>query len=164
MLSRNFGGVFIEANTKSFIVAEQRFANRDNVKLINTMLRPDNVVDIIFPHLNNNMDIDLLKIDVDNGDCDFLRSLISAGLKPKLIHIEAVTPIPPPFIYRDHFSEDNFFEWNETMDSDDSNIPLIMKRGCSIAAILEDANDDYRILQVEFDDVLYALFTIIIIQ
>ena len=61
---------------------------------------------------------------------------------PKIIHIESVSPIPPPFTWRQKFSYDpEIFTWNASQENQDHHkLPLILQKGCSIAAILQDAN------------------------
>lgn len=44
-------------------------------------------------------DVALLKIDVDNGDCDFAARFLDAGFLPSVLIMEIRDRIPPPFKY-----------------------------------------------------------------
>jgi len=98
---------------------------------------------------------DLLKIDVDNGDCEFLEQLLwnekdagerSSFLRPIFIDIEAQHFIlPPNFAYRRNF--DHSFT-SGSMPYFYGSTLMNMARGCSLGEVLRVVGQDY---------VLYAL-------
>mmetsp|Transcript_112273 Transcript_112273/g.272679 ORF Transcript_112273/g.272679 Transcript_112273/m.272679 type:complete len:243 (-) Transcript_112273:46-774(-) len=50
--------------------------------------------------------VDLLKVDVDNCDCCFVEELLAGGLRPRLIHAEVHSLIPPPVAFRPRLRQD----------------------------------------------------------
>merc|ERR1712046_311918 len=81
--------------------------------------------------------IDLLKIDVDNGDCDFLEVALKrpGGLDPMLLHVEMNhwVAAPPPIAVRHRFDEELEYPPNEDISA--SRRQILGHRGCSVAAI-----------------------------
>jgi hypothetical protein len=144
-----WGGVFIEADAKSYQHAVKAFAGRDDLTLLNVLATPDTVVDLVFDNLKSTqnsdgtIEIDILKIDIDHSDCTFARKLVQAGLRPKVVHIEVNSVYPPPFIFREHF--DGNLGIQDTIS---------ISSGCSISAVMEDVGPEYRLVQVEFEDIM----------
>merc|ERR1719272_2664558 len=46
------------------------------------------------------MPFDLLKVDVDNCDVCFVEAILLASLRPRMIHVEINTFVPPPIVFR----------------------------------------------------------------
>lgn len=103
-------------------------------------------------------DVDLLKVDVDFGDCDFLEAL-TPSLRPKFVHAEMNPHYPPPFAQRQHFDA----EVLAAMSSHPSDLPgaggpAHWIRGCSLSGIAQaiGGQEQYVLLQVEFDHALFV--------
>jgi len=55
------------------------------------------------------MDPDVLKMDIDSYDADLLEKILDLGYRPKVIMVEMNPDIPPPIIFRQSYSTDNFY-------------------------------------------------------
>eukprot|EP00933_Yihiella_yeosuensis_P037912 TRINITY_DN31912_c0_g1_i1.p1 TRINITY_DN31912_c0_g1~~TRINITY_DN31912_c0_g1_i1.p1 ORF type:complete len:513 (+),score=72.89 TRINITY_DN31912_c0_g1_i1:54-1592(+) len=99
-----------------------------------SMVTPKNIKSIMEEH-GIKPDIDLLKIDIDNGDCEIAAAMLY--LRPKVIHIEIASFIPPPFIFRKPF-----------------NYSASTGPACSLAATAQ-VLEGYRLLQVESEDAVF---------
>lgn len=83
----------------------------------------------------------LLKIDVDNGDCDYLDYWLTAGYRPLVIHIEIIhSYVAADLAFNVPFSKD-WSLWN--FDMDISAWPSV---GCSLGAVILRLRRDYSLL------------------
>ena len=80
--------------------------------------------------------VDLIKIDVDNSDCQFAQKLLYS--RAKVIHLEILAIVPPPIAYIQH------------LDTQSSGRYI----GCSLGAAV-DLLPGYRLLQLEFYDAVF---------
>lgn len=104
---------------------------------------------------STSFEVDLLKIDVDNGDCDYLEALLEAGLRPLLVHIELLLrQVPPPIAARRRYDPEIHDEitrggdWRRAAPSDAG----IARHGCSLAAAISLTRGGYVLLQLEASD------------
>eukprot|EP00438_Fugacium_kawagutii_P017096 Skav204586 [mRNA] locus=scaffold672:62149:63204:+ [translate_table: standard] len=91
---------------------------------------------------------DLLKLDIDNGDCQFLEALLEQ-VRPIMINMEVWQYVlPPTFAYSRYF--DASFT-NSTVHQY-RDIFRNMLRGCSLGEILRIVRDEYRIFHLDKDE------------
>ena len=67
-------------------------------------LTPANIDSYLHEH-HIGIDIDLLKLDIDSFECDYLEAILHAGFRPKVIDIECASSYPPPIKFRAFHSE-----------------------------------------------------------
>ena len=98
---------------------------------------------------------DLLKIDVDFGDCDLAEALIHE-LQPKLVHVEVNPHFPPPLAFRHHFSASLLTELQGgAAEIDGKELPHYLKgaapllTGCSVAAYKQVLGYNWRLISRE---------------
>eukprot|EP00928_Gymnodinium_smaydae_P028674 TRINITY_DN21815_c0_g1_i1.p1 TRINITY_DN21815_c0_g1~~TRINITY_DN21815_c0_g1_i1.p1 ORF type:complete len:559 (+),score=101.42 TRINITY_DN21815_c0_g1_i1:161-1678(+) len=142
LVLRGWAGVASEGDPAQLGALREYFSARRNVTLLGALEPPDALAAVrrgLTAALNTDVfEVGLLKIDVDNGDCDFLEALLP--LKPVLIHIEALLAVlPPPLAVRQRFSRRPPAEASWTRRR---------QRGCSLQAIA-DAAPGYRVFQLQ---------------
>ncbi|CAJ1373616.1 unnamed protein product [Effrenium voratum] len=163
-----FGGVFLEGRHDSVEKMRRRFAGRGGALCSEGIATTSNVRVAILRaepcdgtapgaearRVQESLaagQLDLLKLDVDFGDCDFLEELVP-WLRPKLVHAEMNPYYPPPFAQKQHFHENQLMEYIEAGQE----LPQAV-RGCSLSAISRSLGgpEVYVVAQVEFDHVLF---------
>jgi len=104
--------------------------------------------------------IALLKVDIDNGDCDWVRSALRAASRslsfrlPLLVHVEVNPIVPPPFAYSAHASSDGSPicgpDWSASMTW----------QFCTLAgavrSVREASQDAYALLGVEAGNAVFC--------
>ncbi|CAE8616255.1 unnamed protein product [Polarella glacialis] len=97
-------------------------------------------------------DVDLFKIDIDHGDCQFLKPLLGSGpngrapaLRPRLLYVEFNIFYPPPFDYRQHFD----MECNDGL--------RVLSHGCSLSAFTKLGLElGYRLVRCMEKDAIFV--------
>lgn len=175
-LNRKAGGVLIEGSPPNHTALRLQYSDRANVLCVEDYVQPETVARVVLDAKpchstgsGNETDvvrsrlkagnIDLLKIDVDFGDCDFLEALVPK-FRPKYVHAEFVPHYPPPFAFRQHYAPD-ISDRPETHPSVNpgNGGPENWMRGCSLTGLaqaLRKNGGKYVLLQVEFDHALFV--------
>ncbi|CAE8584067.1 unnamed protein product [Polarella glacialis] len=86
---------------------------------------------------------DLLKVDLDNCDCQMVEALLQEGVLPWLVFVEIDPFWPPPL--RLHCS------WSDADDESDSD----SYSGCTLQDYIETLGERYRLVFVEFNNALF---------
>ncbi|CAE7592927.1 PDK [Symbiodinium natans] len=99
--SGDFGAILFEIDPERAEDLRLRFGRRPEVTLITELVRPKFFAERLLPFAPGPPPQHfpaLLKIDVDNGDCDYLAVWLETGYLPLVIHIEIVHSYLPPEI------------------------------------------------------------------
>ncbi|OLP85416.1 hypothetical protein AK812_SmicGene33593 [Symbiodinium microadriaticum] len=164
VLNHGWRGIFIEADKA---LAEQaRVSLGDQVRVLSTSVTPSDVgplvasaVQSLFANMSGKtwLDVnaprrpDLLKVDVDQADCEFLEALLEI-FEPLLLHVEINPLFPPPYEYQEQWRGKDFALPVETDHH------LI---GCSLQSFIERTRrrwgararpEAYRLSHVEFEN------------
>eukprot|EP00933_Yihiella_yeosuensis_P033256 TRINITY_DN26992_c0_g1_i1.p1 TRINITY_DN26992_c0_g1~~TRINITY_DN26992_c0_g1_i1.p1 ORF type:complete len:707 (-),score=110.39 TRINITY_DN26992_c0_g1_i1:28-2055(-) len=165
-----FGGVLVEGDPETMGQARERYRGRADVLCSEKFITPENVKTSLLSatpcdgsseeqaetkEMKEKLragDIDLLKIDVDDGDCDFLEAMVP-WLRPKVIHAEMNPHFPPPWVMRQNHVDGLIGARREP----DSKLRQWV-RGCSLSGISQAIGgpSKYVIVQVEFDHALFV--------
>ena len=101
-------------------------------------LDPTRVVEQLLPYLKlifgeapKPWPLDFLVVDLDGVDCLIIEELLRL-LRPKVIHLEIITHIPPPFRFSLQWHSRLSAHWNDVYDVDLLN-PF---QGCSLSYAL----------------------------
>lgn len=147
LVEQGFGGWLCEVDADRAGVLRDRLAGREDIQLIEYAVEPK-----IFPYsvLSTLRDVHdlsldipfpaLLKVDVDNGDCVYLKSWLDTGFLPLTVQIEIVHSFLPP-----HFGLSFPFSttWLGTVQQQYDHAQTLWTRGCSLGAVLPLLRDDY---------------------
>eukprot|EP00439_Symbiodinium_sp_Y106_P069501 s3228_g11.t5 len=120
VLNHGWRGIFIEGDTA---LAEQARASLgDQVRVLSASVTPSDVgplvaeaVQSLFANMSGKtwLDVnaprrpDLLKVDVDQADCEFLEALLEI-FEPLLLHVEINPLFPPPYEYGERWRGKDF--------------------------------------------------------
>lgn len=137
---RTHRAVLVEGSQESFAELRRQVSEAEGEtgaghhRLINAYVTPETVVEMIASALPTSEPA-LLKVDIDNADCTLVRQLLMV-FSPLLLHVEINTLIPPPIVFRQKF---------QGMDESIGETGRFRRLashtlGCSLAAMLEDAN------------------------
>eukprot|EP00931_Biecheleriopsis_adriatica_P119200 TRINITY_DN94454_c0_g1_i1.p1 TRINITY_DN94454_c0_g1~~TRINITY_DN94454_c0_g1_i1.p1 ORF type:complete len:543 (+),score=88.37 TRINITY_DN94454_c0_g1_i1:21-1649(+) len=130
----------------------EAFGNRKDVCIINRFLEPVHLQatwqeciagcqDLLrldgTPVAPRDGTIDWLKIDVDNGGCDFLEAALNGKLRPLVVQLE-IRPYPPPLRYRQPFRKEDACPYSEAnAEVDWQGTACLITRDCSMAAAMD---------------------------
>lgn len=173
------GGVMLEGNAAALASLRKHHAGKAHVLCAGGYITPHGALDAILAATPcdetitdgpqaaavksriSDGDVDMLKVDVDFGDCDFLEALVGP-LRPKFVHAEMNPHYPPPFAHRQHFDAavvDGFAD-SAAHPSDHPSLggPAHWIRGCSLSGIAQalGGRSMYVPVQVEFDHALFV--------
>ena len=131
-------GLAVEADPQAFAALARAYARHPRIRLVRTLVTPDNVVDLLRGH-DVPRDFGVLSLDIDGYD-HFVLDRVLEVFRPGVICTEINEAIPPPvrFTVRyrpDHsWAQDHFY-------------------GQSLA-MLDDlrARHDYALVQVEYNN------------
>lgn len=79
-----WGGLLIDSNPSSFMLALARFGHRTDLKLLQAEVTPENINDLLSDNLDS--DVDLLSIDIDGLDYHVWKQINC--ISPKVVVIE----------------------------------------------------------------------------
>lgn len=96
-----YAGLMVEGNPSESTIVD-RFSARSDIVVHRGQITPESLLHILDAATIPESP-DLLKIDLDNGDVDFMEASLSR-IRPKLIHFEFSGIFPPPIIYRENFT------------------------------------------------------------
>lgn len=170
-------GVLLEGNPESLQSLRTRYAGRGDVLCVADYVAPATATDAMLAAAPCDAslaaggaeaeavrrdlaagEVDLFKIDVDFGDCDFLEAIVPR-LRPKFVHAEMNPHYPPPFAQRQHF-DGGVVELGAVHPSDAPGAggPAHWLRGCSLSGIAQalGGRSQYVPVQVEFDHALFV--------
>jgi hypothetical protein len=99
-----------ELDPEKFNINKQTYNNCDNVKLCNTRIQPDNIIELLETNIGSAVnEIYLLKINIDGYDYFVLDSFLKK-YRPHVINAEINEKIPPPIkfsvLYNEKYSWD----------------------------------------------------------
>eukprot|EP00927_Polykrikos_kofoidii_P078333 TRINITY_DN75168_c0_g1_i1.p1 TRINITY_DN75168_c0_g1~~TRINITY_DN75168_c0_g1_i1.p1 ORF type:complete len:529 (-),score=53.00 TRINITY_DN75168_c0_g1_i1:48-1427(-) len=103
ILKNGFAGLLVEGSTDARSSLIRLYRDRSDVATHFEPITPAGLAEV-FEIGRVPTSPDLLKIDLDNGDVDFLEAALRLR-RPKLVHFEFAAQFPPPVIYREPFSE-----------------------------------------------------------
>ena len=142
LIAEGFGGVQVEAQPSLERALRKSLASRQDVVVLGR-LAPNQALEMVRKERPAGLagSPDLLKVDVDNGDCDFLEELLP--LQPALIHVEVMLmTVPPPFVLRVRFNpavQCTAADCEQPQSWRDN----LRRRGCSLAAVEETLGSSY---------------------
>jgi len=79
-----WGGLLIDCDPSAYMLALARFGHRKDLKLLQAMVTPENIDDLL--HENLDSDVDLLSIDIDGLDYHVWKQITC--ISPKVVVIE----------------------------------------------------------------------------
>eukprot|EP00929_Paragymnodinium_shiwhaense_P020892 TRINITY_DN13781_c0_g1_i7.p1 TRINITY_DN13781_c0_g1~~TRINITY_DN13781_c0_g1_i7.p1 ORF type:complete len:456 (-),score=72.11 TRINITY_DN13781_c0_g1_i7:225-1592(-) len=107
--------------------------------------------------------IDILKVDVDHADCDFVETILASSLPlPAVLVVEYNPIMPPPIRYRERFSQDQLERFGAASDTAREAISARNGHhwvGCSLQAwqdVVSSAGPGYSALQIELGDIVFV--------
>ena len=143
LIEEGFGGIQVEAHPSLERALQKSLQHRTDVAVLGR-LAPAEVLESIHKARRVDAPPILLKVDVDNGDCDFLEALLP--LQPAMIHVEVMLmAVPPPFALKVHFNPavqctapgcERARSWRDNL----------RRRGCSLSAVEETLGRGYLLL------------------
>ena len=142
----SWGGVFIEPQDDRYFPMAERFKDHPKVFTIHAAAAPESVIDLIdanIPYNIHDIDIDLLKVDIDRADCRMAAAL--SVLRPKVIHLEINPIFPPPFGVAPEYRDGE--DWTNAKYFPKDNTCFSNFFGCSLAASAA-LLPEYTLLQV----------------
>lgn len=123
-LSTNATGVAVERDPD--FCAKHREA-LPLVEMVCREVTPQNIVSLAQPVLQEGLELDVLKLDIDSYDCPVLEMLLPE-VKAKIILVEANPSIPPPYQWAMLHDPDLWSFFNSFKHPEE--VPI---RGCSLA-------------------------------
>ncbi|CAE7601257.1 RPT1A [Symbiodinium sp. CCMP2592] len=144
--SGSFGAVLFEIDPKMVEDLRLRFGRRQEVVLVSELVSPGRFVEQLLqvaPEPLHARFPALLKIDVDNGDCDYLAVWLEAGYLPLVIHMEIVHSYLPPEIGLSIPFDEAKSPGNISQQYSESSM---MSVGCSLGAALHLLRSQYSLL------------------
>ena len=96
MQSKNWGGVYIEGDTKKASQLKEKYKDNNNITCINSFVdseKEENSLSTILQKSNTPKDFGILSIDIDGNDYEVWRDL--ENFYPALVIIEYNQTIPP---------------------------------------------------------------------
>lgn len=161
LFQQGYAGIAFEGNTH-FRPQLEELSSRIGpaFELHNEYMHPSAVVDSIkkYAQRHPHVQLDLLKVDIDNCDCCFVERILATGLRPRLVHVEISILIPPPFVFRPVDYNAEFPHGRSPLDEMSGGARLgHMSRFCSLSAYTEILEPfGYRLVQVAMFDALFA--------
>lgn len=162
MVKFGWAGVLFESDPQRANEIVERFRDRSDV-VVGGMQTPSSMTEMSHAMYSEGADdgspipVDLLKLDSDNGDCDFLEAALArpGGLDPLLLHVEMnmFHAVPPPIAVRHRFDPD--VQYPEKDDIEAQRRHLVSHRGCSLAAVAALA-PGYEFLQMEGENAIFV--------
>eukprot|EP00747_Dinoflagellata_sp_TGD_P015632 gnl/TRDRNA2_/TRDRNA2_124470_c0_seq2.p1 gnl/TRDRNA2_/TRDRNA2_124470_c0~~gnl/TRDRNA2_/TRDRNA2_124470_c0_seq2.p1 ORF type:complete len:334 (-),score=54.62 gnl/TRDRNA2_/TRDRNA2_124470_c0_seq2:63-1064(-) len=167
-----WSGILIEGDPATLPSLRKRYAERDNVLCVGGLLTPEKARAAILAAQPCGGDgvprsakaeqvvanvaagkVDLLKVDVDWGDCDFIEKL-AEWMTPKFVHAEVNPYFPPPYSLRQHFDERLLR--SGLLHTQPARWEFV--RGCSLSGIAQALGgpQKYVLAQLEFDHALFV--------
>lgn len=106
LIAAGDAALLVEGDEHWFPRLQERFGHRANVSLILRFLELGKAADLIREHLARMPEAsaspDLLKVDVDHADCEFMHEALQAA-HPKVVHVEYMPMAPPPWEYAQRY-------------------------------------------------------------
>ncbi|CAE7899879.1 unnamed protein product [Symbiodinium microadriaticum] len=132
-------GIAVDSNSSRLDVCRATMSNTPaRVLPVHLTLDPTQVVEQLLPYLKlifggarKPWPLDFLVVDLDGVDCLVIEELLRV-LRPKVIHLEIITHIPPPFRFSLQWHSRLSPHWNDVYDVDLLN-PF---QGCSLSYAL----------------------------
>eukprot|EP00439_Symbiodinium_sp_Y106_P064551 s596_g10.t1 len=132
-------GIAVDSNSSRLDVCRVTMSNTPGRVLpVHLTLDPTRVVEQLLPYLKlifgeapKPWPLDFLVVDLDGVDCLIIEELLRL-LRPKVIHLEIITHIPPPFRFSLQWHSRLSPHWNDVYDVDLLN-PF---QGCSLSYAL----------------------------
>lgn len=164
LIQRGWSGIMLECNYQHSQNLRETYAHRKDVQIINQCLAPESWVSAaisavwnferVLPPTSSPFPM-FLKIDVDNGDCDFLKAWLSAGYRPLFVEMELIHAFVPPEIQVNFpYIDVGQADFNKARASD------VMSKGCSLGQVLSILGDGYSLLSWSYDKDINAQFVL----
>ncbi|CAE7602752.1 PDK [Symbiodinium natans] len=145
--SGDFRAILFEINPERVEELRRRFGRRPEVTLFTELVDPASFAEVLLqfvPDPPSQRFPALLKIDVDNGDCDYLAVWLKAGYLPLVINMEVVhSYLPPEIALSIPFDP---AKSNGNISQQYSYAEDMMLVGCSLGAMLEILRSQYSLL------------------
>lgn len=164
LIQRGWSGIMLECNYQHSQNLRETYAHRKDVQIINQCLAPESWVNAVISAVWNFERVlpptsspfpMFLKIDVDNGDCDFLKAWLSAGYRPLFVEMELIHAFVPPEIQVNFpYIDVGQADFNKARASD------VMSKGCSLGQVLSILGDGYSLLSWSYDKDINAQFVL----
>lgn len=141
-----FRAILFEIDPKMVEDLRLRFGRREEVVLVAELVSPGRFVEQLLQFASEPLHARfpaLLKIDVDNGDCDYLAVWLEAGYLPLVIHMEIVHSYLPPEIGLSIPFDEAKSPGNISQQYSESSM---MSVGCSLGAVLHLLRSQYSLL------------------
>eukprot|EP00434_Breviolum_minutum_P005167 symbB.v1.2.004556.t1/scaffold245.1/size253980/13 len=164
LIRAGWPGIMLECNYNFSQKLRETYTHRKDVQILNQCLSPDTWVNAVISAVWNaervlpSMSLPFpafLKIDVDNGDCDFLESWLSSGYRPLFVEMELIHSFVPPEI-------EVSFSYKHVGQEDLSQVRAdsCMFKGCSLGKVISTLGPDYSLLSWSYDKELNAQFVL----
>lgn len=149
----DFTAVFFEVDPLRVADLQARYRHRPQVQLITHIVEPKDFPEAVLNAYWNRVRQPrpaagarlpaLLKIDVDNGDCDYLEAWLKTGYKPLVISIEVMhSYVPAEIALNLGFERAR----SSVALSEQHAFGAYLSVGCSLGYMLELLNDEYSLL------------------
>jgi hypothetical protein len=129
LLLKGWRGIWVDGNPQNIAAIRAALPATHRLRVVEAMVTPDNVVDLVTPLPGATSSLDLLSVDVDSVDLQIARSAVKA-LRPKVLIGEYNAKFPYPLVIS--VEEEAPAGWN----GDDY-------QGASLAAWVETFANDY---------------------
>ncbi|CAE7604601.1 casA [Symbiodinium natans] len=159
LLHAGFQGILFEGDPEKAALLRQVFAGREGIWVIGNATNPFKVLQQVAAYrdsLDLQVQPELLKVDVDNCDCCFVAALLERGLRPRHIHVEVSSLVPPPIFFRPVAFDPSI--------QGDSSLEIGPESGfrghmvhCSLSAFAEQLEPfDYKLVDLYLHDAHFA--------
>eukprot|EP00929_Paragymnodinium_shiwhaense_P007761 TRINITY_DN111679_c0_g1_i1.p1 TRINITY_DN111679_c0_g1~~TRINITY_DN111679_c0_g1_i1.p1 ORF type:complete len:583 (-),score=123.67 TRINITY_DN111679_c0_g1_i1:610-2358(-) len=152
LAERGWSGILFEVDEERLEPLRSRFSERQDVAVVGRVVEPKDLPSHVLAELatmgsrppEHTLPFPaLLKIDVDNGDCDYLEAWMASGYRPLFLHMEVIHSFVPPSL-QVNFPFNPIWIGNATEQYRHAHFNLA--RGCSLGAILERLKGEYALL------------------
>jgi len=128
LLLKGWRGIWVDGNAQNIAAIRAALPPTDRLRVVEAMVTPDNVVELLTPLPGGTSSLDLLSVDVDSIDLQIARSAVKA-LRPKILVGEYNAKLPYPLaVYVDEatpagwggddYQGASLAAWVETFESD----------------------------------------------
>jgi len=158
LIYQGWSGLFIGGDDRLHEKLNARFPNNHKVKGVVSYIRADKIIGLL-KRFEFHEDVDLLKIDIDSFDCHVIKSILEAGIRPRVIVMKTNEKFPPHV----RFAMTPGYEEANDGSGSRAQIPFDTEKrghiyGCSLGYQVHDTMHPagYEIHYLDWNNVMYV--------
>jgi hypothetical protein len=138
-----WSGLLLECDGESFAKLSFLYNDQKNLSLARTKVFPTNIVNLL-KGFEVPQSFEFLNIDIDSYDLEVLRTIITAGYRPKLISMEINEKFPPNVDFEVLFNKEHSWGGDHFF-------------GCSVSSATKTLNKHgYQLSRMEFNNAIFV--------